>query len=201
MEFPQDDIDRLLLSEHNRKTAEQNYAKNPLDADNLTKWGEALIEMSAFQNPGDSKKMIEDALSKLEEALQIDPTKHYTLWCMGNANTSCAFLTPDIDDAKVYFDAAFKYFQKALDVDPENGLYQQSLKIALKGPELHTEIQRQGLGQMSQGGSSASSKEQVSKKKKSNDFKYDMLGWFILAAGIVAWVGMAKSHVPPSPPS
>jgi hypothetical protein len=33
MEFPQDDIDRLLLSEHNRKTAEQNYAKNPLDAD------------------------------------------------------------------------------------------------------------------------------------------------------------------------
>jgi hypothetical protein len=42
---------------------------------------------------------------------------------------------------------------------------------------------------------------QVSKKKKSNDFKYDMLGWFILAAGIVAWVGMAKSHVPPSPPS
>jgi hypothetical protein len=30
-----------------------------------------------------------------------------------------------------------------------------------QGPELHTEIQRQGLGQMSQGGSSASSKEQV----------------------------------------
>ncbi|GAU16638.1 hypothetical protein TSUD_325880 [Trifolium subterraneum] len=170
MEFSQDDVDRLLLSEHNRKTAEQNYAKNPLDAD---------------------------------EALLIDPTKHYTLWCLGNANTSCAFLA-SASDAKVYFDKAVEYFQKALEVDPENGLYQQSLQIALKGPELHMEIQKQGLGlgQMSQGGSSASSKEQVSKKKRSNDFKYyDILGWVILAAGIVAWVGMAKSHVPPSPPS
>ncbi|KAJ1434102.1 Tetratricopeptide-like helical domain superfamily [Sesbania bispinosa] len=55
--------------EHTRKTVEVNYAENPLDADNLTKWGGALIELSAFQNPRDSKKMIDDALSKLEEAL------------------------------------------------------------------------------------------------------------------------------------
>lgn len=33
MEFSQSDFDRLLLSEHNRKTAEANYAKDPLDAD------------------------------------------------------------------------------------------------------------------------------------------------------------------------
>ncbi|MCI24079.1 mitochondrial-like import receptor subunit TOM20-like, partial [Trifolium medium] len=73
-----------------------------------------------------------DALSKLEEALVIDPTKHYTLWCLGNANTSCAFLVSDINDAKPYFDKAVEYFQKALELDPENGLYQQSLEVALK---------------------------------------------------------------------
>lgn len=33
MEFSQDDFERLLLSEQNRKTAEENYAINPLDAD------------------------------------------------------------------------------------------------------------------------------------------------------------------------
>lgn len=33
MEFSQDDFDRLLLFEHTRKTAESNYAKNPLDAE------------------------------------------------------------------------------------------------------------------------------------------------------------------------
>ncbi|CAL5203685.1 unnamed protein product [Lathyrus oleraceus] len=202
MEFSQDDFERLLLSEQSRKTAEENYAINPLDADNLTKWGEALIELSSFQNPADSKKMIEDALAKLEEALLINPTKHYTLWCLGNGLTSCAFLTPDFSDAKVYFDKAYGYFQKAVDVDPENGLYRQSLKVALKAPELHMEIHKSGLGlgQMNHGGSSAS-KGQVSKKQKSNDFKYDMFGWIILAVGLVAWVGMAKSHIPSPPPS
>lgn len=33
MEFSQDDFERLLLSEQSRKTAEENYAINPLDAD------------------------------------------------------------------------------------------------------------------------------------------------------------------------
>lgn len=38
------------------------------------------------------------------------------------------------------------------------------------------------------------------KKKKSNDLKYDIFGWIILAVGIVAWVGFAKSQLPPPPP-
>lgn len=32
---------------------------------NLTKWGGALIELSAFQNPRDSKKMIDGILSRV----------------------------------------------------------------------------------------------------------------------------------------
>lgn len=56
-----------------------------------------------------------DAVSKLEEALLVNPKKHDTLWCLGNANTSNAFLTPDQDEAKEYFDKAAFYFQQALD--------------------------------------------------------------------------------------
>ncbi|KAL2991367.1 hypothetical protein AAZX31_11G254800 [Glycine max] len=161
MEFSQDDFDRLLLFEHTRKTAEANYAENPQDADNLTRWGGALIELSSFQAPRDAKAMIDDALSKLEESLLINPTKHDTLWCLGNANTSYAFLIPDITEAKGYFDKALEYFQKAAEEDPENDLYRKSLQVAVKAPELHMEIHKNGLGLMSNAGSSATSKEKV----------------------------------------
>jgi hypothetical protein len=45
----------------------------------------------------------------------VNPQKHDTLWCLGNAYTSRAFLTPDQDEAKEYFDKAALYFQQALD--------------------------------------------------------------------------------------
>lgn len=201
----QSDFDRLLFFEHARKTAEAAYAKDPLDADNLTRWGGALLELSQFQSVPDSKKMILDAISKLEEALMVTPNRHDTLWCLGNAHTSHAFLTPDQDEAKEYFNKATQYFQQAVDEEPSNELYQKSLEVAAKAPELHMEIHKHGLGQQgmgaSTGPSSTSSGAKTSKKKKSSDLKYDIFGWVILAVGIVAWVGFAKSHMPPPSPT
>lgn len=45
----------------------------------------------------------------------INPSKHDAQWCLGNANTSYAFLTPNMDEAKVYFEKASESFQKAVD--------------------------------------------------------------------------------------
>uniref|UniRef100_A0A2P2K3Y5 Uncharacterized protein MANES_12G011900 n=1 Tax=Rhizophora mucronata TaxID=61149 RepID=A0A2P2K3Y5_RHIMU len=56
-----------------------------------------------------------DAISKLEEALLINPSKGNTLWVVGNAHTSYAFLTPDLMEAKGRFDKAAEYFQQAVD--------------------------------------------------------------------------------------
>ncbi|KAJ8761152.1 hypothetical protein K2173_001208 [Erythroxylum novogranatense] len=91
------EFDRLLFFEHARKAAEAAYANNPLDSDNLTRWGGSLLELAQFQSVPDSKKMIAEGISKLEEALVIDAKKHETIWCLGNAHTSLAFLTPDQD--------------------------------------------------------------------------------------------------------
>ncbi|KAH9772607.1 mitochondrial import receptor subunit TOM20-2 [Citrus sinensis] len=198
MEFSQSDFDRLLLSEHNRKTAEANYAKDPLDADNLTRWGEALLELSQFESVSDSKKIINEAISKFEEALVIDPAKHYTLWSLGNAHTSCGFLTADLSEAKGDFDKASECFQRAVDEEPTNELYQKSLEVSTKAPELHMELHKHGINQQTLGGGSSASSAQSS-KKKSSDLKYDIFGWAILAVGIVAWVGMANSRIPPPP--
>ncbi|KAK9934382.1 hypothetical protein M0R45_021528 [Rubus argutus] len=169
MQFSQDDFDRLLLSEHSRKTAEAHYAKNPLDADNLVKWAGALLELSQFQSVADSKIMLNDCISKLEEALVINPTKHEALW--------------------------------AAEEEPGNELYQKSIEVTAKAPELHMEIHKQGMAQQTLGGGpAASSSGKSSKAKRSSDLKYDICGWIILAVGIVAWVGLAKSNMPPPPP-
>ncbi|XP_010556285.1 PREDICTED: mitochondrial import receptor subunit TOM20 [Tarenaya hassleriana] len=199
----QSDFDRLLFFEHARKAAEATYAKNPLDADNLTRWGGALLELAQFQSVSDSKQMLQDAISKLEEALSVDPKKHDALWCIGNAHTSYAFLTPDPDEARVYFDKATQFFQRAVDEQPENELYRKSLELTAKAPELHVEVHKHGgLGQQAMGaaGPSAASSSKTSKKKMSSDLKYDVIGWVILAVGIVAWVGFAKSQIPTAPP-
>ncbi|KAJ0969198.1 hypothetical protein J5N97_022075 [Dioscorea zingiberensis] len=199
MELPESDFERLMFFEHARKTAEASYAKNPLDADNLTRWGGALLELSQFQSGTDGTKMVEDAISKLEEALEVNPRKHDTLWCLGNAHTSRAFYTPEFDTAKVFFTRATQCFQQALEEDPGNDVYLKALDMSTKAPELHLELQRQMASQQAALGG-PSSNVKGSKKKKNSDLKYDILGWVILGIAVFAWVGMAKSHVPPPPP-
>ncbi|GER46798.1 mitochondrial import receptor subunit TOM20 [Striga asiatica] len=193
-----------------RSTAEDTYAKNPLDADNLTRWGSVLLELSQFENePPVSKKMVQgnwlcsiDAIDKLEEALVINPAKHEALWCLGNAYTANAFLIPDFDEAKVHFDKAAQYFEQAVALEPKNEYYQKSLEVSAKAPQLHVEIHKHGLGQqaMAPEPSSSTSTRQSTKRSKSSDLKYDICGWIILAVGIVAWVGFAKANMPPPPP-
>ncbi|CAO2827624.1 unnamed protein product [Amaranthus hypochondriacus] len=202
------DFDRLLFFEHARKTCEANYIKDPLDAENLTKWGGALLELSQFQSPAESKPMLSDAVLKLEEALSINPKRHDAMWCLANAYTTTALLIPDIEEAKPFFDKAAHFFQQAVDEEPSNELYRKSLEISSKAPELHAEINKQqevfgqalgGVGAPASS-SSASTTKTAAKKKKNNDFAYDVLGWVILAAGIVVWLGFAKNQAPPQPP-
>lgn len=45
----------------------------------------------------------------------INPKKHDALWCLGNAYTSHAFLNPNQDEAKEFFNKASVYFKQALD--------------------------------------------------------------------------------------
>ncbi|CAF1928404.1 unnamed protein product [Brassica napus] len=207
MEFSAADFERLVMFEHARKACEAQYAKDPLDSENLLQWGGALLELAQFQSIPEAKLMLNDAVSKLEEVLTLNPGKHQALWCLGNAYTAHAFLTPDTDEAKVHFDKAADYFQRAENEDPGNEMYLKSLEVTARAPGLHMNIHGNGTMQQSLGGGggpSASSNAGGGKKKnknKNNDFTYDVCGWIILAFGIVAWVGMAKSLGPPHPPA
>ncbi|KAL5797038.1 hypothetical protein ACOSQ2_001858 [Xanthoceras sorbifolium] len=71
------------------------------------------------------------AIAKLEEALMLCPSKLDTIWCLGNAS-AYAFIMPELEEAKEYFNKAALYFQQAVDEEPSNELYLKSLEVAAK---------------------------------------------------------------------
>ena len=58
-----------------------------------------------FKQGPEAVEMIEQAVSKLEAALKINPKKHDALWCLGNALTSQGFLYQEASKAKEYGDS------------------------------------------------------------------------------------------------
>ena len=53
------------------------------------------------------------------------------------------FLFSELATAKTYFEKAKVYFQKALDLEPSNEIYQKSLEVTAKAPLIHKEMQEQ----------------------------------------------------------
>lgn len=191
----QGDFDRLFF-EHVCKTSELAHPKNPQDAENLTRWGETLMELAPFHDRPDSERYITEAESKLEEALKIQPGKPETLWSLGNAHTSHGFVTDDHEIAKGHFAKATECFQEAVNGDQLNELYLRAFEVSLKAPDLHLGFHRNVSSQVAAAGGPSASNVKVTQKKRNSELKYEVLGWVILAVGIVAWVGMVKSHVP-----
>jgi len=190
------EVERIILFESARDKAAEEYLRSPLDADNLIRWGGVLLELAHSRQGQASINMLQDAMSKFEEALKINPKKHEALWCLGNALISQNFLLSDMGKVNENFKKAEECYQKAVDEDPHNEHYLKALEIAKKAPSPQKEILKQMTSQqvvVSEAMDIEGSSSQVIRKKKNSDFKYDMLGWVTLTFGIIAWVGLAKS--------
>lgn len=198
MEIPREEMERLLFFEQTRERLNAEYKKNPHDPESLTRLGQTLVELAQFSQGQDSFDLIADAISKLEEAVDIDPKGSDTFWWLGNAHTTQGFQTPDPLLANICFQKAASRFKEAIDLDPTNDSYRKSLEVSLKGPELHQEIQKQMALQQQLAIHAAPAEPKVRKKKES-EFFYDVAGWVILISGVVAFLSMKGSGGPPAP--
>ncbi|KAI5071687.1 hypothetical protein GOP47_0013938 [Adiantum capillus-veneris] len=143
MSLPAEEYQRLLFFESARDKAAETYQHAPEDSDNLTRWGGALLELSQIQQGQHSLDLVKDAVSKLEEARNINPLKSDTLWCLGNAYTTHGFLIREGSLAKDYFQKASGCFLQALELEPNNELFQKALEMSAKAPALHEKLQSQ----------------------------------------------------------
>lgn len=199
MEMGPEEYERLIFFETAREKAAEDYQRNPLDAENLIRWGGALLELAQFQPGTGSIDMVQDAEAKLEEALKINPKLASALWCLGNAHTSHGFLLPEREQANDYFQKASNCFQRALEEEPNNELFKKAMEMSAKAPDLHQELHKQLSQQVTTGSSSGrAAAPKGSQKKGSSDLKYDVLGWIILAFGLSLWM---KVGLPTQPPN
>eukprot|EP00232_Nephroselmis_pyriformis_P003262 CAMPEP_0182909160 /NCGR_PEP_ID=MMETSP0034_2-20130328/35601_1 /TAXON_ID=156128 /ORGANISM="Nephroselmis pyriformis, Strain CCMP717" /LENGTH=193 /DNA_ID=CAMNT_0025045395 /DNA_START=34 /DNA_END=615 /DNA_ORIENTATION=- len=189
--LPREELERLRFFETAREQAEIDWRNNPADAQALTRWGGALLELAHFRQGPEAITMIDQAVVKFEAALQINPKKHDALWCLGNALTSQGFLYPQASKANEYFQKAAMCFQKAVDEDPTNDVYRKALEMTDKAPSLHAELQKQLAAQQAQQQGMAGG----AVKKDSSDFYYDMAGWAVLAGIATMWVVMARNSM------
>lgn len=203
--IPQEELQRLMIFEENMKQATAEYKRNPKDVENLTKLGRTLVELAQFMQGQEAVEMIEDAVSKLEEAVAISPKKHDALWWLGNAHTTKGFQTPEAALANASFEKAAVVFRQALEIEPRNDAYRKSLEVSLKAPELHEELHKQMAMQAAVSGMGPGPAESSkgAKKKKGSDLGYDIAGWCILAVGLVAYLGFVnmKAAAAAPPPS
>lgn len=194
MSYVQELVNQICQARRDIETARANCVKNPADADKLTELGRLLVEYTlAYTTIFNAKEKINEAISKLKGALLINPTKHDALYWLGKACILHGLAMPHLDEAKGHFDKAHDCFQKAVDEDPSNELYCKALEDTAKAPEMYMEKHEGRLDLLA---------AEKSFKEKSSDLKSNIFGWSsILAIGIVALVGMVKSHIRPPPPS
>lgn len=186
--------ERLRFFEDAIVQAKSDYEKDNTDAQALTRWGGALLELAHLHRGERACSTIEEAIEKLQTALELDGTKHNALWCLGNAYTSKGFLMQgDKEQAHELFNKALECFRKAQAEDPTNEIYRRAVEVTEKAPEIYEELQRQ-LGGEREGGvadptaaSSSRSTEQAKKPKgsskeggKVSDAWWDFAGWACL---------------------
>jgi len=187
----------MIFFEEACQRAESDHDKDPTDAQVLTRWGGALLELAHFRNGSDAVEMIERAVKKFDAALKINPRKHDALWCLGNALTSQGFLFREQSKAEEYFNKAKSCFQRALNEEPTNEIYKKALEMTDKAPGLHAELQRQLAEQeleqnkVRRPQSSAGSTTEAS---VSSEWFYDISGWVCFAGIALSWAMLQREQ-------
>mmetsp|Transcript_2147 Transcript_2147/g.5667 ORF Transcript_2147/g.5667 Transcript_2147/m.5667 type:complete len:172 (-) Transcript_2147:14-529(-) len=135
------DEEREQFFEVARAQAQAEFEADGTNAQALVRWGGALLELAHFKSGASSTIMIQEAILKLNQALEIDADRPDAQWCLGNAYTALGFLCGDKPLALAEFKRAEDCFRVCTAKDPNNDSYKKAIEMSQKAPEYWDEIQ------------------------------------------------------------
>ncbi|KAG1677856.1 hypothetical protein FOA52_008620 [Chlamydomonas sp. UWO 241] len=177
-----------------RHQAQLEFEADGTNAQALVRWGGALLELAHFKQGTSSTGMIQEAIVKLNAALEMDPDRADAQWCLGNAYTALGFLCADKPDALGQFAKAEECFRICISKDPSNDSYKKAIEMSQKAPEYWDEIQSHINAQnmAAGGGGGPGGKAPPSP----NEFWWDVGGWLLLAGVITTALFVARVTSP-----
>lgn len=183
-----EEADREQFFESARKQAQREFEADGKNAQALVRWGGALLELAHYKQGEESVTLIEQAISKLQKAIELDPDRTESEWILGNAYTSLGFLCPDKRSAQEKFTKAADCFKRCNQKDPSNETYRKAIEMCDKAPDYYDEIQTQLK--------ESSSAEDVRRKDRSSsgDIWWDVAGWVCLAGLLFSVAFVARSQ-------
>eukprot|EP00276_Gloeochaete_wittrockiana_P010989 CAMPEP_0184656192 /NCGR_PEP_ID=MMETSP0308-20130426/15932_1 /TAXON_ID=38269 /ORGANISM="Gloeochaete witrockiana, Strain SAG 46.84" /LENGTH=202 /DNA_ID=CAMNT_0027093189 /DNA_START=71 /DNA_END=679 /DNA_ORIENTATION=+ len=164
--------------------------QRPDDPENLTVWGQCLMELCMFKSGEPTADLITLAVQKLEKAAELRPNSPAILAPLAQALNMTGFNSPDRETANRYFKLSVEKMREVVDLEPDNIEYKKTLENLMRAPEVHEQLLRSlesaagGKGLLGQAPSGKSQSE-AAKKKRRSELKYSILGYVVLALGLV----------------
>mmetsp|Transcript_7378 Transcript_7378/g.14531 ORF Transcript_7378/g.14531 Transcript_7378/m.14531 type:complete len:192 (-) Transcript_7378:391-966(-) len=179
--------DREAKFEAVKKRAKEDFEKDPKNVEALIRWGGSLLELSHFKQGKESEVALNEAVSRFQLALELDPNHNEARWMLGNTYTSLGFVSSDREEALQKFKLSEDCFVKCLEADPDNASYHKSLSMVKKAPEYYDEVQKYLSNSAAQ-----QEEEQKVKAASGSDFWWDVAGFVLLGAGIITTLALIK---------
>lgn len=196
-----DDADREQFFEAARVQAQREFETDSTNSQALVRWGGAMLELAHYKQGDDSIKMINDAIVKLQQAIDMDADRADAYWCMGNAYTSLGFLCSDKPAALKKFEDAKVAFQKCQEKDPSNETYRKALEMCEKAPDYYDEIQSHiaASGGAADGPPGSARKAGGAGASAISDVWFDIGGWVLLGAAVAGALVLARAGAAAKP--
>jgi len=200
----------MAAMENAKAEAEAQVRADPTNAQAHLQWGAALLELAQLKTADEAKNLVTEAVAKLRRCLELKPSEHKAMWCLGQCHHALGFMTEDREEAEELFATMTQEFRRAVELEPGNPVYQHSVEQARQTldmwEQIHEQLQHQqrlqDVGEIRP--ARGAGRKATSSKNAfwgiSEDTWVEGIAWVATGVLAVGLIYMLNRAAPPPPP-